>query len=136
MDNSFKWLIQTPPPGENVAIRIDFVYGESQTGTSSSFFVFADEFGMISHPDFAGKDVLFELTAVQKNFEGAITAVKGNVTLFNEQREEVKQDMLWNLKGQAMLIGEQFDLINEMDYAAESDETPVVAQPSANPQHN
>lgn len=80
--------------------------------------------------------VQFELTAVQKNFDGTITAVKGNVTLFNEHKEEVKQDMLWNLKGQAMLIGEQFDLINEAVYADESDDTPVLAQPAVSPQDN
>lgn len=56
----------------------------------------------------------FEIKSAQKSFDGVITAVKGFVFLADEQGEQVSQEMLWNLKGQAMLIGEQFDLVKEV----------------------
>lgn len=58
--------------------------------------------------------VTFEIKSVQKNFDGVVTAVKGHVLLTDDQGNPVAQEMLWNLKGQAMLIGEQFDLVNEV----------------------
>jgi tRNA(Leu) C34 or U34 (ribose-2'-O)-methylase TrmL len=58
--------------------------------------------------------VAFEMETVQKNFDGVITAVKGHVLLAGEEGKSVPQEMLWNLKGQAMLIGEQFDLVKEV----------------------
>jgi len=55
----------------------------------------------------------FEMKSVQKNREGAVTAVKGVIFLKDEKGEQVAHEMLWNLKGQAMLLGEQFDLVQE-----------------------
>lgn len=70
--------------------------------------------------------VAFEIKTVQKNFEGTVTAVKGVVYLMNEKQEKVAQEMLWNMKGQAMLIGEQFDLVNEVPYDTITDEDTTV----------
>lgn len=66
--------------------------------------------------------VPFEMKSVQKNFDGVITAVKGIVFLLNEKKELVPHEMLWNLKGQAMLIGEQFDLVKEVPFEEVEDE--------------
>jgi hypothetical protein len=70
--------------------------------------------------------VSFELKTVQKNMEGVITAVKGQIFLLNEQRESVPQEMLWNLKGQAMLIGEQFDLVVGEAFEDVADDAPIL----------
>lgn len=70
--------------------------------------------------------VSFELKTVQKNMEGIITAVKGKIFLQNEQKESVAQEMLWNLKGQAMLIGEQFDLVVEETFEDVEDDAPML----------
>jgi hypothetical protein len=66
--------------------------------------------------------VTFEIKSVQKNFDGEITGVKGHVILFDNENTPIPQEMLWNLKGQAMLIGEQFDLVKEAAIEEEVEE--------------
>lgn len=69
----------------------------------------------------------FEMKTVQKNTEGEVTAVKGLIFLKNEQGEPVSHEMLWNLKGQAMLLGEQFDLVQEQSIEELDDEALTLA---------
>ena len=69
----------------------------------------------------------FEIKAVQKNREGEVTAVKGSISLKGEKGETVSHDMLWNLKGQAMLLGEQFDLVVEQSIDELEDEDLPIA---------
>jgi hypothetical protein len=70
----------------------------------------------------------FEMKTVQKNFDGIVTAVKGYVFLFNEKQEMIPHEMLWNLKGQAMMIGEQFDLIKEVPFDEVEEEVPTLLE--------
>jgi hypothetical protein len=72
--------------------------------------------------------VAFEMETVQKNFEGVITAVKGHVFLTDEENKTVPQAMLWNLKGQAMLIGEQFDLVKEVKIKDVEEDAPTLLE--------
>jgi hypothetical protein len=69
----------------------------------------------------------FEMKAIQKNREGAVTAVKGFIFIKNENGEQVSHEMLWNLKGQAMLLGEQFDLVQEQSIEDLEDEDLATA---------
>jgi hypothetical protein len=67
------------------------------------------------------------MKAFQKNREGAVTAVKGFIFIKNENGEQVSHEMLWNLKGQAMLLGEQFDLVQEQSIEDLEDEDLATA---------
>jgi len=73
----------------------------------------------------------FKIVSVQQNMEDTVTAVKGFVYLPDEQNagnlSEV--NMLWNLKGQAMLIGEPFDLVIERPVAELGDDTDTLLNP-------
>jgi hypothetical protein len=73
----------------------------------------------------------FNIKSVQKNFDGEVTAVKGYVILINEQQQPTEQEMLWNLKGQAMLIGEQFDLVKEMSFDEVEDDAKTLLEAKA-----
>jgi len=75
--------------------------------------------------------VTFELTSVQKNFDGVVTAVKGNVFIPDESGNLVPREVLWNLKGQAMLFGEQFDLVKEVDMGDLGDDVPSLLEDRA-----
>jgi len=75
--------------------------------------------------------VTFELKSVQKNFDGIITAVKGSVFIPGESGNLAANEMLWNLKGQAMLFGEQFDLIHEVGVSEVEDDAPIAPESKA-----
>ena len=72
--------------------------------------------------------VAFEMETVQKNFDGVITAVKGHVFFTDEANKVVPQEMLWNLKGQAMMIGEQFDLVQEAPVEEVEEDAPTLLE--------
>lgn len=73
----------------------------------------------------------FEIVSVQQNMDGIVTAAKGLVYLPNEEDAEkpTAVDMLWNLKGQAMLIGEPFDLVVERLVSEVSDDAETLLSP-------
>lgn len=54
--------------------------------------------------------------------DGTVTAVKGLIYLKDESGTPVPHEMLWNPKGQAMLLGEQFDLVQEQSVEDLGDE--------------
>lgn len=70
----------------------------------------------------------YEIKSVQTDFDGVITNVKGYVYLYNDKNETVAQDMLWNLKGKAVMIGEQFDLIKESAFDEVDEHAPTVLE--------
>jgi hypothetical protein len=73
--------------------------------------------------------VTFEIKTAQQNYDGVITAVKGAVYVLNEDGKSAPLEMLWNLKGQAMLVGEQFDLIKELPVEDVEEDAPTLLQP-------
>lgn len=72
--------------------------------------------------------VAFEIKTAQQNYDSVITAVKGVVYIPNEDGKSVPLEMLWNLKGQAMLVGEQFDLIKELPVDDIEEDVPTLLQ--------
>lgn len=72
----------------------------------------------------------FKVTSVQKNARGVITAVKGVVFIppAADSKEDLptEQEMYWNLNGQALLISEQYDLVQEEDFDSVKDSAKVI----------
>lgn len=73
----------------------------------------------------------FRILSVQQNMDETVTAVKGLVYLPDEQKPDqlTEMNMLWNLKGQAMLIGEPFDLVIERPVSEIEDQTEILLSP-------
>jgi hypothetical protein len=73
----------------------------------------------------------FKIISAQQNMDDVITAVKGLVYLPDEQNEGslAEVNMLWNLKGQAMLIGDPFDLIIERPVSELSEDAAILVSP-------
>lgn len=62
--------------------------------------------------------VPFKCRAFQVTQSGEPTSIKGEVYVKGERGEDIPMEMVWNLEGQAMLVGNVYDLVREIPFDA------------------